>query len=64
MESTFEELQKKLFADCTRPELEILIKGLELLNNSSLTEEEKEYKDMCLGTLKAQLIVRYTNFKL
>ena len=62
MESTFEELQKKLFSDCIRPELEILIKSLKSLDDSNLTEEEKDYKNMCLRTLEAQLKVRYTKF--
>ena len=57
-----ENLQGRLFNTCVKKELVVLIKGLESLDKSTLTEEEKEYADMCLSTLKYQLEGRYTRF--
>jgi len=57
-----ENLMGRLFNTCVKLELVVLIKGLESLDKSTLTEEEKEYADMCLGTLKYQLEGRYTRF--
>ena len=57
-----ENIKHRLFYDCARKELEVLIKGLESLDNSTLSEEHKDYAEMCLGTLKYQLEGRYTRF--
>ena len=57
-----ENLRGRLFHDCVKLELEVMIKGLESLDKSILTKEQKEYSDMCLGTLKYQLEGRYTRF--
>ena len=52
-----------LFAQCVRPELEVLIKGLEKLDDSKLSKEQKEYRVMCLGTLHYELENRYTRWE-
>jgi len=57
-----ENLMGRLFNTCVKLELVVLIKGLESLDKSTLNEEEKEYADMCLSTLKYQLEGRYTRF--
>ncbi len=48
-----------LFDQCVREELLVLVKGLETLKDEDLLDELKEYKKLCLSTLKYQLKVRY-----
>ena len=51
-----------LFHQLIKDELTVLIKGLESLKEDGLTDGEKEYKEMCLGTLKGELQDRYTRW--
>ncbi len=48
-----------LFDQCVKEELIVLIKGLEKLKDQELDDQLKEYKKMCLSTLKYQLEMRY-----
>ena len=50
-----------MFEDCSRVELEVLIRGLTSIQ-SPMNDEQKEARDLCLGTLKHNLQVRYTQW--
>ena len=52
-----------IFSQCIKPELEVLIKGLEKIDYLELTIGQREYKDMCLATLKSELEERYLQWE-
>ena len=52
-----------LFHQLIRIELEVLIKALEKLEDSELTKNQKNYKDMCLGSLKHEMDQRYLQWE-
>ncbi len=53
------EPKRTLFSQFVKDELTVIKKGLERLNDSNLSEEEIEYKQMCLGSVRYELKGRY-----
>jgi len=52
-----------LFSQCTKNELEVLIKALEEVDNSHFNDKGYETKIMCLATLNHELKERYTQWE-
>jgi len=50
---------RTIFAQFIKNELIVIKKGLEQLDESKLSEEEIDYKNMCLGSIKYELKGRY-----
>jgi len=53
------EPRRTIFSQFVKDELTVIEKALEFITDSLLSEEEIEYKQMCLGSVRYELKGRY-----